>query len=96
MKTEKTSGVENQRKMESIVNDAMGKPNTPYQKIMDDDELLNPITKERPYFSISVNRRELKRRLRLSTLKNNKKGTRLIVTNINKGVFMKTLIQVDP
>ena len=62
--------------------------NKPYVKQYDSiGNLLNPITKEQPYlhqFDSTLSKRRL-----LKTPKNNKKGIRLIVTYIAKGIFTK-------
>ncbi len=73
------------------VKEVMDRGNTPYERIMDGDKLLNPIEKGKPYLSVGLNRRT--RRAGVSnTLKNNKRGIRLIITNIGKGRFTKTKI----
>ena len=66
--------------------------NVPYVKQYNDKkELLNPITKDNPYLTngptTSQQNREFKRP------RNNKKGIRLIVTNIGKGQFVKTIVK---
>ena len=78
---------------EELVKNALQQKNVPYERIEDDEgNLLNPITKTNPYYSMSVSRRELKRRLRMGKLKNNSKGNRIIITDIGGGRFMKTNI----
>ena len=63
------------------------KTNKPYVKKYDGTKLLNPITKKRPYLHANQSVRDVKQSTKPT--KNNKKGIRLIVTNIGKGVFVK-------
>lgn len=61
--------------------------NKPYVKLYrtDDDgykTLINPITKDRPYISFPTKRKS-------KNASNNKKGIRLVVLNVGKGVFVK-------
>ncbi len=61
--------------------------NKPYVKIWNDKkELTNPITKNKPYIHLHESQSIKKRNLKNVT--NNKKGIRLIVTQIEKGVFI--------
>ena len=64
--------------------------NTPYVKKYDGTKLLNPITKENPYLHEYPTVREEESQNK--AVVNNKKGIRLVVTNLGKGVFMKTKI----
>ena len=70
--------------------------NIPYQKIFnDEDEAANLITKNDPYLTPFLNRRQKKALTRKSTKhpKNNKKGIRILVTPLAKGKFIKTRVE---
>lgn len=64
--------------------------NKPYVKQFENGVCVNPITKENPYLhrfnNTSVEKREYKNN------SNNKKGVRMVVTNMGKGLFCKTTI----
>lgn len=69
--------------------------NIPYVKIENSEgDLANPITKGNPYKNFFLNRRGRKALLKKATKhpKNNKKGTRLVVTEFAKGKFIKTKV----
>lgn len=70
--------------------------NEPYKKLYDQDgKLINPITKTSPLITKFPNRRQRRdMALRMNKPpKNNKKGIRLIVTNIGKSKFIKTYVE---
>lgn len=60
--------------------------NKPYVKEMDGDKCLNPITKENPY-------RTFLKQPKRKSVKNNKKGVRLLIMNVGRGVFAKYFIR---
>lgn len=65
--------------------------NIPYVKQYNDQkELLNPITKDKPYLTNGPTTSQQKREFK--SPRNNKKGIRLITTNIGKGQFVKTRV----
>jgi hypothetical protein len=62
--------------------------NTPYVKKYGNNGLVaNPITKQNPYLHQHENTIDVRNSMKNS--KNNKKGIRLVVRNLGKGVFAK-------
>lgn len=67
--------------------------NVPYKKIFNDEgELANPITKGDPYNTTFMNRRQKKAMFKdmMKNPKNNKSGTRLVITKTGNSSFTKT------
>lgn len=67
--------------------------NRPYVKILNSEgKVANPITKDNPYTTVFLNRRDRKAAVRKATKhpKNNSKGARVIVTKIGPASFTKT------
>ena len=54
--------------------------------------LQNPITKDKPYLTQYPTVRQLKKSFTTTHPKNNKKGIRLVITKLGKGVFIKTRV----
>ena len=72
--------------------------NVPYVKIKDaKGDVVNPITKEEPYrtmFSNGKQRRDAIKRVTKNP-KNNKKGARVVVTNLGGGQFTKSHVRAQ-
>ena len=69
--------------------------NVPYVKIFDSEgNLVNPITKDKPYLNYFMNGRDRRAAVRKETRnpKNNKKGTRVVITKISPLKFVKTWV----
>lgn len=66
--------------------------NVPYKKAHINGVLINAITKEEPYLHKYPSTSKVKKMLANPHPKNNKRGIRLVVTNVGKGKFTKTVI----
>jgi len=70
--------------------------NTPYVKILDaKGDVANPITKENPFNTVFLNGKQRRDAVKKATKnpKNNKKGVRVVITNLGGGQFTKTYVR---
>ena len=70
--------------------------NVPYVKIKDSEgNVVNPITKEDPYINYFKSGKERRAEIERETKnpKNNKKGVRVVITNLGGGQFTKSYVR---